>query len=63
MIHQVKSWIRTTHYWISDFNLNRNFNEFCVRINRSQSKATIFNNLIIKMVENDKVEHHKIICN
>ncbi|MGB5982311.1 MAG: IS1595 family transposase, partial [Nonlabens sp.] len=34
MIHQVKSWIRTTYSWVSDFNLNRYFNEFCFRINR-----------------------------
>lgn len=35
----------------SDDNLNSRFNEFCFRINRSQSKATIFNNLIVKMME------------
>ena len=46
MIHQVKSWIRTTYSWVSDENLNRYFNEFCFRINRSQSKETIFNNLV-----------------
>ncbi len=63
MIHQVKSWIRTTYSWVSDFNINRYFNEFCFRVNRSQSKATIFNNLIIKMVEKDKVHHNQIICN
>ena len=63
MIHQVKSWIRTTYSWVSDFNLNRYFNEFCFRVNRSQSKTTIFNNLITKMVEKDKIEHQKIICN
>lgn len=63
MIHQVKSWIRTTYSWVSDFNINRYFNEFCFRINRSQSKATIFNNLITKMVENGKVYHNEIICN
>ena len=27
MIHQVKSWIRTTYSWVSDENLNRYFNE------------------------------------
>ncbi len=63
MIHQVKSWIRTTYSWVSDFNINRYFNEFCFRINRSQSKATIFNNLITKMVEKDKMHHSQIICN
>lgn len=63
MIHQIKSWIRTTYSWVSDFNINRYFNEFCFRINRSQSKATIFNNLITKMVEKDKVYQRQIICN
>ena len=63
MIHQVKSWIRTTYSWVSDANINRYFNEFCFRINRSQSKATIFNNLITKMVEKEKISHKQIICN
>ena len=63
MIHQIKSWIRTTYSWVSDFNINRYFNEFCFRINRSQSKSTIFNNLITKMVRKNKVYHNRIICN
>lgn len=63
MIHQVKSWIRTTYSWVSDFNINRYFNEFCFRINRSQSKATIFNNLITKMVNKDKMKQSQFICN
>ncbi len=63
MIHQVKSWIRTTYSWVSEHNLNRYFNEFCFRINRSQSKATIFNNLIVKMVEGNKIYQSKIISN
>lgn len=63
MIHQIKSWIRTTYSWVSDLNINRYFNEFCFRINRSQSKKTIFNNLITKMVKKGKVYHSQIICN
>jgi hypothetical protein len=63
MIHQIKSWIRTTYSWVSDYNLNRYFNEFCFRINRSQSKATIFNNLIVKMVEGNKIYQKEIISN
>jgi len=63
MIHQVKSWIRTTYSWVSDQNLNRYFNEFCFRINRSQSKATIFNNLITKMVKGDVVYQTQLISN
>ncbi|MCY4561699.1 MAG: IS1595 family transposase, partial [Flavobacteriaceae bacterium] len=61
MIHQIKSWIRTTYSWVSDFHLNRYFNEFCFRINRSQSKETIFNNLITKMVNKDKVYQKYLI--
>lgn len=63
MIHQVKSWIRTTYSWVSEANLNRYFNEFCFRINRSQSKATIFNNLITKMVNNDVIYQSDLISN
>lgn len=63
MIHQVKSWIRTTYSWISEHNLNRYFNEFCFRINRSQSKNTIFNNLITKMVNGDKIYHSELVSN
>lgn len=63
MIHQIKSWIRTTYSWVSDFNINRYFNEFCFRINRSQSKATIFNNLIVRMVQADKINQKQIISN
>jgi len=62
MIHQVKSWIRTTYSWVSDFNLNRYLDEFCYRINRSQNKENIFNNLIGRMVESDKVYQSELIC-
>lgn len=61
MIHQVKSWIRTTYSWVSDHNLNRYFNEFCYRINRSQNKNTIFNNLITKMVNKDKIYQAELV--
>jgi len=62
MIHQIKSWIRTTYSWVSDFHLDRYFNEFCFRLNRSQSKGTIFNNLITKMVNKKKVYQKELIC-
>lgn len=63
MIHQIKSWIRTTYSWVSDFNINRYFNEFCFRINRLQSKQTMFNNLITKMVQSDKIYQTEFISN
>lgn len=62
MIHQVKSWIRTTYSWVSDFNINRYLDEFCYRLNRSKSKINIFNNLIERMVKSDKIYQNKIIC-
>lgn len=62
MIHQVKSWIRTTYSWVSEFNINRYLNEFNYRINRSQMKGNIFNNLIQRMVVADKIYQTKLIC-
>ena len=61
MIHQVKSWIRTTYSWVSQNNINRYFDEFCYRINRSQSKDIIFNNLIKRMVKANNICHREII--
>ena len=62
MIHQVKSWIRTTYSWVSEKNIDRYFNESCYRINRSQNKETIFNNLINRMVKSENITHQQIIC-
>jgi len=62
MIHQLKSWLRTTYSWISPFNVNRYLDEFCYRINRSQSKDNIFNNLIERMVHEDKKYQPELIC-
>ncbi len=62
MIHQVKSWLRTTFSWVSEVNIERYFNEFCYRLNRSQTKKTIFNNLIVRMVKANKIYHTELIC-
>jgi transposase-like protein len=62
MIHQVKSWIRTTYSWVSESNINRYLDEFCYRINRSLIKEDIFNNLIRRMVAADKIYQAKLIC-
>lgn len=61
MIHQIKSWIRTTYSWVSDSNIDRYYTEFCYRINRSQNKKTIFNNLVNKMVRADKIYHYQLV--
>lgn len=62
MIHKIKSWIRDVYSWVSDFNINRYLNEFCYRLNRSQSKETVFNNIIKRMVLKDKIYQAKLIC-
>ena len=62
MIHQVKSWLRTTYSWVSEFNINRYLDEFCYRVNRSQMKSNIFNNLIRRMVAAEKIYQVKLIC-
>jgi hypothetical protein len=53
-IQQVKTWIKTT-YLVSEGNVERYFNEFCYRINRSQNKETIFHNPINRMIITDKI--------
>ncbi len=63
MIHQVKSWIRTTYCWVSDHHVQKYFDEFCYRLNRSQTKDTIFNNLIKRMVISDKIYQKDLIGN
>ena len=63
MIHQIKTWKRTTYSWVSERNIERYFNEFSYRINRSQNKNTIFNNLIKRMVKSENITHKQILCN
>ena len=62
MIHQVKSWIRTTYSWVSEFNINRYLDEFCFRINRSLMKENIFNILIKRLVSSNKIYQSNLIC-
>ncbi len=61
MIQQIKSWIRTTYAWVSEHHAQRYYDEFCFRLNRSQSKHTIFNNLIKRMVDTNKIYHKDLI--
>ena len=61
MIHQVKSWIRTTYSWVSKKHIVRYLNEFSYRLNRSQNKGTVFNNLIKRMVEGGTLSQAQIV--
>ncbi|GAA0878979.1 hypothetical protein GCM10009119_19470 [Algoriphagus jejuensis] len=61
LIHQVKSWIRTTYSWVSKKHIERYLNEYSYRINRSQSKQTVFHNLITRMVSANKLSIYSIV--
>ena len=60
MVNKIKSWIRTSYSWVSDFNINRCLDEFCYRLSTSRSKVNIFNNLIRRMAISDKIYQTKL---
>ena len=62
VIHQVKSWIRGIYSWVSEFNIDRYLAEYSFRINRSQSKETIFNKLMKRIVERSPVSKSQLVC-
>ena len=62
VIHQVKSWIRGIYSWVSEFNIDRYLAEYSFRINRSQSKETIFNSLIKRMLEREPIFQPQLAC-
>lgn len=54
MIQQLKSWLRGTHHWVSDFHCVTYLNEFSFRLNRSQWKDSIFHKCVERMVDSEK---------
>ena len=62
MIHKVKTWIRTTYSYVSAFHINRYFDEFTFRLNRSRSRDNIFHNLITRMVKSENIQHSELVC-
>jgi len=46
----------------SEFNIDRYLAEYSFRINRSQSKETIFNKLIKRIVERSPVFQSQLVC-
>lgn len=51
IIHQLKSWLRSTYSWVHEKHIEKYLDEFSFRINRSIYKQTIFHNLILRMVK------------
>lgn len=60
IIHQVKSWIRTTFAHVSKGHIQRYFDEYCFRINRSIYKETIFHKLIERVVAEKHFSYQQI---
>lgn len=51
IIHKIKSWLRTIHAPVSKEHMERYLYEYVYRLNRSQSKQTIFHNNIMRMLK------------
>lgn len=60
IIHQVKSWLRTVPTHVSKTHIQKYFDEYCYRINRSNSKNTIWHNTIEKMIKSETVTWNQI---
>lgn len=60
IIHQVKSWLRTIPTHVSKEHIQKYLDEFCYRINRSQSKQTIWHNSIIRMIKSEPITRKQI---
>jgi transposase-like protein len=60
IIHQVKSWIRTTFAHVNKGHIQDYFNEYCFRINRSIFKDTIFHKLIHRAVLTKHIGYQQI---
>ena len=61
IIHQVKSWLRSTFSWVHEEHIQKYLNEFSYRINRSNHKDNIFDLLINRMMRTQNVQYKDII--
>jgi transposase-like protein len=61
VIHQIKTWLRTTFSWVHQGHMNRYLDEYCFRINRSISRNTIFHRLVERMVAAKPTSYKAII--
>lgn len=61
IIHQVKSWLRSTYSWMHKDHIESYLSEYSFRINRSIYKETIFHKLIERMVNAKPYSYQDII--
>ncbi|MFN2262600.1 MAG: IS1595 family transposase, partial [Psychroflexus sp.] len=55
IVHQVKSWLRSTFSWMHEDHIEKYLDEYSYRLNRSIHKQTIFDNLINRMMNSQHV--------
>ena len=60
IIHQVKSWLRSVYSWMHEQNIERYLDEYSYRLNRSIYKQSIFDNLIIRMMNHKHIGLQRI---
>lgn len=60
VIHQIKTWLRTTFSWVHQGHIDKYLDEYCFRINRSIYKQTIFHKLIVRLIEGDPITYQDI---
>lgn len=60
IVHQVKSWLRSTFSWMHEAHIEKYLDEYSYRLNRSIHKQTIFDNLINRMVRSQHVGYQQI---
>lgn len=61
IVHQIKTWIRTTFSNVSSKHVQKYLDEYCYRINRSIYRNTIFHNLIKRMALAKPVTYKEIL--
>lgn len=61
IIHQIKSGIRTTQTHVDKGHLQKYLDEYFYKLNRSQFKDTIFDNLFKRLVSHDHQDWNKIV--
>jgi len=60
IIHQLKSWLRSTYSWVHQEHIEKYLDEFSFRINRSIFKQTIFHSLILRMLMHNPITYQQI---
>lgn len=61
IIHQAKAWLRSNFSWVHKEHIEKYLDEYSYRLNRSQSKETIFDNLINRIINAKHLGYSKII--